>query len=222
MRYNGIFLLLSRAARESEIPEAQKYLPALTLGAVRDDILYFPWVKKIWEHLSLSHFMGRHLPGGFIPFFWPSAPFKAQYFYNKAIKLYRAEDPAAAWVQLGRASHLIVDMACPVHASRVPHWSDPYEWYVDSHFDELKQLPAVDFEKCQSARELTKKMGKYSQGFRPDKTNQHWGQLLKKMGLRKSLTRGECQNQAHAIIPQASACLAELFRLFSKEVSALK
>ena len=214
MRYNGLQLVIGLAVAKLDDAWFNRFHDALVLGAIREDVTWLPRRRKIWEHWSLSHFAGRHLAGGFIPFLTASAPARAQMYVDRAVTAWRAGQHARAFVQLGTASHLVIDMACPVHASRVAHLTDGYEWYVEANGAMLAALPFEVPRQYASAHDAAAGLAAFTQRFAPDRTNHHWGRLLKRLGLRRSLTRAEFAAQAEQIIPTAAGHLAAVYLTF--------
>jgi hypothetical protein len=219
MRYNGLQLVIRLAVAKLDDPLVNRYADALVLGAIREDIVYLARKKTIWEHWSLTHFSGRHLGGGFIPWLTASAPARAQVMFERAVQAWRSGDQARAFVQLGMASHLLIDMACPVHASRVAHMNDGYEWFVEANCESLAERPFQVPRQHASVHAIVDGLARYTRQFRPDRTNHHWGRLLKSLGLRKSLTRAEFSRQAEQIIPTAAGHLAAVYLHFIKTTS---
>lgn len=214
MRYNGLQLVIGMAVNTLGDARLQRYRDALVLGAIRADIDYQSRTGTIREHWSLTHFSGAWLGGGFIPFLTRSAPRTAQRHVDQAIAAWRNGDAARAFVLLGMASHLLIDMACPVHASRVAHLTDGYEWYVEAHGAELAALPVAVPGRFASAYHAADALARITRQFAPDRTNHHWGRLLKRLGLRRSLTQTEFAAQARQLVPAAAGHLAALYTLF--------
>lgn len=214
MRYNGLQLVIRLAVGKLDDPQVNRYADALVLGAIREDIVYLAGKREIWEHWSLSHFSGRWLAGGFIPFLTASAPRKAQRYFDRAVRASRDGDQARAFVQLGMASHLLIDMACPVHASRVAHMNDGYEWFVEANCARLASLPFEVPRQYACARATVAGLASYTRQFQPDRTNHHWGRLLKSLGLRASPGRAELAAQAEQIIPTAAGHLTAFYAQF--------
>lgn len=214
MLYKGLQTVICAAVQQANQPLLSRYAAALIFGAIREDVMYLRSRKKIWEHLSFTHFSGRFLPGGFIPFVIPSAASCAQFYFNRACKLAAQQKLAAAMVQLGRASHLLIDMACPAHAHRVAHWNDGYEWYIEAHGDSLRTLTAAIPTNYQSAAAIVEGLAGFTRQFRADGTHHHLGFWLKKLGWRHGLSKAEISQQAEQIIPVASAHLAAMYLLF--------
>lgn len=220
MRYNGLQLVIRLAVRKLDEPLLNRYADALVLGAIREDITYLARQKKIWEHWSLSHFSGRFFGGGFIPLFTASAPQRAQHYVDLSLAAWRSGDPARAFVQLGRASHLLIDMACPVHASRVAHMTDGYEWYVEANGERLAAMAFQVPAQYTCARDAANALARFTRQFAPDRSNHHWGRLLKQLGLRRALTRAEFAAQAEQIIPAAAGHLAAVYAQFIEATHA--
>ncbi len=219
MRYNGLYLLIGMALQKIEAPLFLQYADALTLGAIREDIRYDRARHKLVEHWSLTHFSGRWLGGGFIPGLTRSAPAQAQRYFDAALAASSTGDIARAMVLLGQASHLLIDMACPVHANRVAHWSDGYEWYVDSHVAELGALAFDVSPPFVSVHANVAALARFTQQFAPDRTHHHWGRWLKRRGWRQSLSQAEVAAQARAIIPVAAGHLTAMYLQFIQTCS---
>jgi hypothetical protein len=220
MRYNGLQLVVRLAVGKLDDPLLNRYADALVLGAIREDIVWLARRRKIHEHWSLTHFSGRHLGGGFIPFFTASAPRRAQHYFDLALAAWRGGDPARAFVRLGMASHLLVDMACPVHASRVAHLNDGYEWFVEANCVRLAALPFEVPLQYRRAQDAVAALAQFTRRFAPDRSNHHWGRLLKALGLRRSLTRAEFAAQAEQLIPAAAGHLAAVYTQFIEAARA--
>jgi len=219
MRYNGLCVVIDMAARTVASPAIDRWKQAILLGALREDYWYLPLLGTV-ESPSLSHFYGPGLPGGFVPFVTPSTRTKATRMYRRAIASARDGRTAAAFVQLGRASHLLTDMGCPVHVHRVAHETDPYEWWVESHRDELLAQAVPEPPDASSVRELVEGLARFTQQFRADMTNSAWGRLLLRAGVRRKVSPDECGEQARRIVPMAASYNAALMRLFLRETQA--
>jgi hypothetical protein len=216
MRYNGLALVVELAARTLASPVVDRYRRAILLGALREDYVCLPLVGPV-ESLSLGHFYGPGLPGGFFPFLTPGTRTGAPRHFRKALREAREGRLAAAFVQLGRASHLLTDMACPVHVHRVAHFTDPYEWYVEGNRDRLAAEPVPPPPEAGSVVALIEGLAAFTAGFAADGTNSLHGRALKALGIRRALPREEVAAQARAIVPVAASYNAALFRLFLRE-----
>ena len=214
MLANGLTLVVDRAVDAAGHAEPRWYRDALVLGALREDVRPVPFTSRVYEHLSLTHFSGSALPGGFFPLLWPGPGLMADRFFGRAVELGRAGSRAAAYVQLGRALHLLIDMACPVHAQRVIHETDPYEWVVESERESLSLLPVPPPPRAASASELVRSMAALSQERRADKTRSALGRGLRRLGLRAPVTRDEAEEQARFLIPRAASHAVALLGMF--------
>ncbi|HEY8182039.1 MAG TPA: zinc dependent phospholipase C family protein [Thermoanaerobaculia bacterium] len=213
MLANGQAAVIRMAIRDLNDPLVDRYEPAVLLGAMRADVWYVPLVGKVIEHLSFSHFYRRRMPGGFLPFITRGTRTMARTWFGEAIDAHRAGNHAAAFVRLGEVSHLIADMSCPVHVHRVIHESDPFEWYVEAHHEELRSLPLPTIE-GRSAEDLIDSMASVTRTFEPDRTNYSIGRMLRRAGLRKSVPRSVIAEQARQLIPLAAAHTAAMLRFF--------
>jgi hypothetical protein len=220
MRLNGLYIVVEMAVRKLGDPLVTRYKKPLILGSLREDVWYIPGARFILEHLSFSHFYRPPLPGGIVPFLWPGPRYKANLFYGRALDAQRAGRTAAAFVQLGRVAHLITDMACPVHAHRTMHETDPFEWWVEGNKKRLLALDVPDLFEGERASDFIEGMARYTQAFRTDATNHLPGRLLKKLGLREPVRAKEAGEQAMALIPMAAAYTASFLRLFVRQSGA--
>jgi hypothetical protein len=221
MRLNGQVLVLEMAVRKLDAPLVSRYRKALILGALREDVYYVPFLRIVFEHLSLSHFYGPGLPGGFLPFLWPGARWKVERFFSRAVARYRQGQLPAAFLELGRACHVLTDMACPVHVHRVAHDTDPYEWYVDAHVEHLARLDVPSAPLAQHPSELVEGLARFTRQFAPDRTHNLLGRWMRRLGLRRPLPRGTLAEQAERIIPVAAGHAAGLLHLFLRATEEL-
>jgi hypothetical protein len=220
MRLNGQLLVLEMAIRKLDAPLVSRYRKALILGALREDVCYVPVFHRVFEHLSLSHFHGAGLPGGFLPLLWPGARWKANRFFARAVARYRQGQLAAAFLELGRACHVLADMACPVHVHRVAHETDPYEWYVEAHGRQLARLDIPSAPPARRPSELIEQLAGFTRQFAPDRTHNLLGRWLLRLGLRQALPRRELAAQAERIIPVAAGHAVGLLQLFLRTTGA--
>jgi hypothetical protein len=213
MRANGLQLVVDMAVDALGDELVCEHRDALVLGALRENVRFVRGLGVLDEHLSLSHFCGKSLPGGFVPLLTVSAPRRGQGLFSSAVREKRAGRLASAFVQMGRVAHLVADMACPVHVHRVAHWTDPFEWWVDAHCEELSRLPVVSPAPAAPV-ELIGALARRTQRLEPDRTNNAPGWALKKVGLRRPLHRDLLAEQARGIIPAAAGTLATLLKMF--------
>ena len=213
MLANGQAAVIRMAIRNLNDPLVDRYEPAVLLGAMRADVWYVPLFAKVIEHLSFSHFYRRRVPGGFLPFVTRGTRTMARTWFSEAVAAQRGGNAATAFVRLGEVAHLIADMSCPVHVHRVIHESDPFEWYVEAHHEELRALPLPAVE-AREPEELIDSMASVTRTFEPDRTNYSIGRVLRRAGLRKSIPRSEIAEQARQLIPLAAAHTAAMLRHF--------
>ena len=216
---NGLCVVIDMALVAVDFALLQRHRKALLLGTLREDVARIPLTNRVFEHTSLTHFCGR-LPGGYLPLLWPGARWKAGRLFRKALAAEREGRTAAACVQLGRACHLLTDMACPVHAHRVLHETDPFEWYVEAHALALAQLPMPPAPTADSVSDLVADLAAYARLFTPDRTHNPWGRRLRRLGVLRPVPMAEIERQARALIPAAAAHVASLFGLFIRESRA--
>ena len=218
MRINGLSLLVDEAVARLDRPELTRYRRAVVLGSLREDVVYVPVLGRVLEHLSLSHLYGPPWPGGFVPLLTPGPRLAGTYYFRRAVREYRAGHRAAGFVQLGRVAHLLSDMACPVHVHRHVHDTDLFEWYVESHRQELAQLPPALEPDAHSPAQLIGALARFTAGFPGDPTQNRVGRWLRQRHLVRAPDRRAVAGHARAIIPVAIAHMTALFRLYLREV----
>jgi len=165
---NGHLAVIDMAVRVVNHPLAVRYRKSIILGALREDVWYFPVIGSTWEHLSISHFYKPPLPGGFIPFVTIGARHEVNRFFRRALREYRAGRVASAFVQFGRGNHILADMLCPVHSQRVFHQHDPFEWHVETHIEELKRLPVPAVEDGDRPSDFVEGLARFAGQFPVD------------------------------------------------------
>jgi len=217
MWFNGFIVVVDKALEALAEPVVQRHRDAILMGAFREDVCFLGRSGMVIPSASMTHFLRPGWPGGFIPFVWQDAAQRARMFYDRAVREHREGRQASAFVQLGRAVHPLIDMACPVHAQGVAHKSDPYEWNVEAMAKELRALPAAPFSSGNSVEAIVRGLAACGQRFSADKTTSPWGRVLRRMGLRKPVGKAEVREQARILIPQAAGATAALFRLFLEE-----
>ena len=137
---NGLILTLDMALvglseqTQREYPVSQTQYAWCVLGMFREDVIFVPGLARALPSPSLSHH-------------WPLAKWRFLWLYKKAVRHARRGHTVQSAVNLERAMHVLIDMACPVHAKFVGHYlRDPYERYVDAHAQELvaMALPVLE------------------------------------------------------------------------------
>jgi hypothetical protein len=216
MWFNGFIVVVDKALDALGEPLVQRHRDAILMGAFREDVCFLGRAGMVIPSASMTHFLRPGWPGGFIPFIWQDAAQRTRMFFDRAVREHRAGRQASAFVQLGRATHPLIDMACPVHAQGVAHRSDPFEWNVEAMVDELRRLPAEPFH-ATDVEEVVRGLAAFGQQFAADKTTSPWGRVLRRMGMRKPVGKREAREQARILVPRAAGATAALFGLFMQE-----
>lgn len=216
MWFNGFMIVIDMALEQVGEPVLRRHRDAIVMGAFREDVCFLPGAGLVFQSPSLTHFARRGIPGGFIPLVWPDAARRARKFFDRAVLEQQRGRQTSAFVQLGRAVHPLIDMACPVHAQGVAHSTDPYEWCIEAMGGELRRAAPCPME-GREVEGLVHGMAAFAQTFAADKTNSPWGRLLRRAGLRQPLKAAQAREQARSLIPRAAGCTAALFRLYLEQ-----
>lgn len=211
---NGLMLTIDLALGSMPPSRLHVHRPALILGSLREDMAYIPLWRTVVASLSLSHFCGARLPGGFFPFLWPGPRSRGRRLFEQAVAAYHGGELAKAMVLLGRVAHLVADLACPVHVHRVLHETDPFEWYVETHREALLARPLPAVPTAGSVAEILKALAAQTRCHAADKTHSLWGRWMKRLGWRRSVPVSELGPQAEVLLPRAGAAARALFELF--------
>ncbi len=217
---NGHIVVIDMAVKALDHPLTTKYRKAIILGALREDVWYLPVLKTTWEHLSICHFYKPGLPGGIFPFVSWGPRLRANQFFCRAVKEFRAGRTASAFVQLGRANHIIADLLCPVHAHRVIHQWDPFEWYVESHMEDFRDLPVPEIPDGERVSDLVEGLARFTQPFPADGTNHPLGRLLKRLGILEKPDPRLSREHAPILVAQAAGYSVAHLRMFLRTVGA--
>jgi hypothetical protein len=218
VRLGGLTFLVARAVEHLDDAELRRWQPAITLGALREDVWYVPVLGRAVEALSVSHFF-REGPGGFLPVLTPGPRGQTRRMFARAVRLHREGKPAAGYVQLGRCAHLLADMACPVHVHRYPHDSDGYEWWIEAHRAELAELPVPALPSADSPASLVDSLARFTRTFEGDRSQWLLGRALRRRGLLRGVPMRNQAAAARAIMPVAAAHMAALFRHYVDRVA---
>jgi hypothetical protein len=216
--WNGQLAVIDMAVRALDHPLTTRYRKTLILGALREDVGYLPGLGRVVECLSITHFYQPGVPGGFVPLVSAGPRRRANRLVARAVGEHRAGRVAESFVRLGRAAHLVTDMACPAHAHRTVHMiDDPFEWYVEGNAPALRALPVAVVPVPARPADLVESLARHTQRFPPDGTHSPWGRWLFRLGLREKLTARTLAEQARALIPLAAGHVAALLRLFLRD-----
>jgi hypothetical protein len=217
MLANGQAAVVRIALASMNDARLDAYAAPLLLGAMRVDVARIPFTRRVYEHMSFNHFYRRGLPGGFVPFVTRGTRKSAHKWFAEAVRLGRT---AAGFVKLGGVTHLIADMSCPVHVHRVIHESDPFEWYVEAHHQELRALPVPAVGEFERAEDVIDSLASITKTFEPDRTHYSIGRMLRRAGLRHAVPRRVIAEQARTLLPLAGAHAAAMIRLFLRETDS--
>jgi hypothetical protein len=180
---NGLVVVLDRAVGERLAPER---FAALVVGVLREDVVLA---------------FGRAYPSPSPGHVYPRARRRIRALFAGALA---EREPLAADVALGRALHVLIDMACPVHAQAVWHYlRDPFERYVDAHAAELAALPVPPPPADDDPVALVDSLAGAARAVRADGRQTPWGKLLRRR--QPPLPRAELAEQAATLIPLAAA-----------------
>jgi hypothetical protein len=209
---------MDRALDAFEGDAIRAHYDALLLGNLREDVYKFPFLRMFMLGKGLTHY---YRPGGWWGVFplVPSAPTRSNWLFDRGVRFYRSGQPAHGVFCLGRAVHLLSEMAAPVHAQMVLHWrGDPFEMYLERNARTLRKLPIADLpdeaKRAQTAGELVHQLAVYCQSFPCDRTNNVPGWLGAKLGIFRPHDQAEVERQVNALVPMGAAYTLALYRLF--------
>lgn len=199
----GHLLCLERAlATMPEEARRERRLASFLLGTFRDDVMVIPSLGISFESPSLSHF-------------YPLARDRCAWLAEHAIDLGKARKTPASDYMLGRALHLMIDLACPVHAQGVVHYlDDPFETFVEANAHELAELPIPESPDLigKPPRALAASLAEAARRMGADATKSPWGRWLRRLGWCEPPTGAAVRRQAHHLIPLAIAHVRALIR----------
>lgn len=209
---NGFIVTLDMALGKDGLAskvERAKYA-LYVLGIFRENVYFVPGTALAMPSLSSGHL-------------WPRSREHFAGLYRSALDQARSGGELKAAFLLGRAMHVLIDMACPSHAQYTWHYlSDPFERYVDGHARDLASLPLPQVDsnlQGASPEEIVESLAREAQLEMTDHTQTPWGRLLRRLGMRRPLKRGDVEPQARRLIPLAAAYLRVVLNNFEREVS---
>ncbi len=207
---NGLILVLDMAlgprATATEVGRAR--YASLVLGVLREDVVFVPGTAWTLPNPSLGHV-------------WPRARGRCAKLFDRALAKAGAGESLASVAELGRAVHVLADMACPVHAQAVWHYlRDPFERCVDAAASDLRRLPVPELDsqlRVQGAEALVDSLAGAAQEEEADTTQTPWGRALRRAGWRRPPRGDVIRAQAERLIPLAAAHVRALLELFEAE-----
>ena len=218
---NGHRLIMDRALDELGAGPLNDEYDALLLGNLREDVYKVPFVSRFVLGKGLTHYYKPGSRWGLWPFV-PSAPRRTGWLFERAVTLWSAGRPRDGAFWLGRAVHLLSEMAVPVHAQVILHWrGDPFEMYIERHHRELRELPLPAIPDDHATPDaLVHRLAVVCQDYPCDRTNNLPGLLAMKLGLLRSHRRDDVVRQVHAMVPIGAAYTVALYRMFLARAGA--
>ena len=218
---NGHRLIMDRALDALPDPVLTRHYGALLLGNLREDVYKLPFVARFTLGKGLTHY---YRPGSWFGAFplVPPAPGRTSRLVDRAVREHLAGKPRDALFWLGRAVHLLSEMAVPVHAQRVLHWrGDPFELYIERHHKNLRALPLPETPRATSPAQLVHDLAVYTQAYPCDRTRNLMGFIGWKLGVFQRPSDEVVVAQVHALVPVGAAYVVALYRHFLERVAAL-
>jgi hypothetical protein len=217
---NGHRLIMDRALDALPHSALREHYGALLLGNLREDVYKVPLVRAFTLGKGLTHYYRPGSLWGAFPLV-PSAPARTERLVARGVREWRDGRPRDGAFWLGRAVHLLSEMAAPVHAQRILHWrGDPFEMYIERNHRELRQLPLPDEPRAESPRQLVHDLAVYTQRFPCDRTRNLPGYVGWKLGLFRRPSDDEVLAQVRALVPMGAAYTVALYRLFLARAGA--
>jgi hypothetical protein len=181
---NGLILALDLGIG-GRLP-AERYA-ALVLGILREDVVLVPGLGA--------------LPSPSPDHIYPRSRRRCARIFQAAVA---EPDGVRADFLLGRALHVLLDMACPAHAQNVWHYlRDPFERYVDAHAAELAALPVAAPPPWAGPEALVDSLAGAARAVRADGRQTPWGRWLRRR--QPPLGRPELAEQARLLLPLAGS-----------------
>ena len=148
-----------------------------------------------------------------------AAPWRAGRLFAKAVRAHAKSERDGYW-WLGRAAHLVSEMASPAHAQGSFHWyGEPFELYLEEHCDELAALEPAAVAPADAAS-LARGLANHARTFFADRTRNLPGFVAHRLGLLRRPTADEVREQAQALVPLGAGYTAALYRSFLARVRA--
>ena len=119
-------------------------------GSVEEDNVSFNY--DYFQIYGLDHFYHPIKKKGYFSFFG-NAKQKGLSYFNKSVKLYK-EDKEKSFIFLGKALHMLADIASPSHTKLEFHLVDIFEHYINNNIPKFKFkfkskiMPRISSEHC--------------------------------------------------------------------------
>lgn len=186
-------------------------------GALNED--FFCVGKRLLKirMLGLSHFYNPETKSGFLLNIFSNGKDTGVKRFNKAKKYYIKGDIKNAYYNLGRAVHLLHDLAAPAHAQLLPHYIlDRCEIYINKNCDRMK-LPRIRIVRFKRADDYYHSIAAKVYHFEAEKRLSMAWQVKRLIGLKKRIPKENLREQAEYIFPMAVSYTAGLIEHFFKD-----
>jgi hypothetical protein len=205
---------MDRALDELGDGPFSEHYDALLLGNLREDVYKIPFVPRFVLGKGLTHYYKPGSRWGLWPGV-PSAPRRTGRLVARGASLWRAGHRRDGAFWLGRAVHLLSEMAVPVHAQVVLHWrGDPFEMYIERNHKQLRRLPLPAIPVAASPDQLVHDLAVACQAYPCDRTNNVPGWVAKLLGRARATTDDEVERQVRELVPAGAAYTVALYRMF--------
>jgi hypothetical protein len=184
-------------------------LPELLRGNDDEDVHIVPLLGLRLQAAGLTH---THRPGSSRgELFAPSAGVCCVKWVERSRA---AKSPAEGAYFLGRACHLLVDVAVPARSRGVWHfYGDPLESWVEEHVAEIGTMPVAKAPPYAGPAALADALARLSSSYPVDTTRSTWGSWAMRLtGRGRRVSPEEAGEQARALVPAAIAYVETLLR----------
>jgi hypothetical protein len=218
---NGHRLIMDRALDELPGSPLHAHYDAMLLGNLREDVYKIPFLPRFVLGKGLTHYYKPGTWWGLAPLI-PTAPRRSGWLFKKALRLWRAGRPRDGAFWLGRAVHLLSEMAAPVHAQVILHWrGDPFEMFLERNHAQLRSLPVAEIPVgAATPDELAHRLAVLTQAFPCDRTNNLPGWVGMKLGVWRPHPPEEVERQVRTLVPIGAAYTVALYRMFLERAAA--
>lgn len=210
---NGLILCLEMGLGPAAVANRvdREWSAALVLGMFREDICLMPRVGWSMPSPSLGHL-------------YPLSRQRCEKLFAAAVAAARSGAPLRGALWLGRALHVLIDMACPAHARAVAHsLREPFEVYVEAHAAELACLPLPELPPAlaldSGPAALVESLARAARVEQVDGTTSPWGTVLRRLRCRHPISGALIAEQARRLIPLAAAHVSALIARYELAVA---
>jgi hypothetical protein len=191
--------LIRAAVASSGNAWLERSQPQLLRGNVAEDDFIVAGLR--WRAPGLTH---TYRPGSrFGELGAPSALTQLRRCWRRAA---RAREPETSAFWLGRACHLLGDMAVPARTRGVWHWlGDPLELFCEANAERLAELLPEPIPHCAGPPEAhAEALARAASAELADTTRTPWGALrFRWLGRGTRLSDAEVERQAQRLLPLA-------------------